>query len=93
MLKWTITGEPFAHCIAPGATVKFDWEGPFHNVEKVDKEECECRAKFFIVTKSWTARYGHTHILSKTVLTMTCLSKLSMAEGLGMSLPSRPWTK
>jgi len=41
VLKWTITGEPFAHCIAPGATVKFDWEGPFHNVEKVDKEGYE----------------------------------------------------
>ena len=50
MLKWTITGEPFAHCIAPGATVKFDWEGPFHNVEKVDKEEREGRVNFFIVT-------------------------------------------
>merc|ERR1712130_740922 len=37
VLKWTITGKPFSHCIAPGATVKFDWEGPFHNVEKVDK--------------------------------------------------------
>ena len=48
MLKWTITGEPFAHCIAPGATVKFDWEGPFHNVEKVDKEERECRVNFLL---------------------------------------------
>ena len=72
VLKWTITGEPFAHCIAPGATVKFDWEGPFHNVEKVDKEERECRVNFFIVTKSWTARYG----CALSIVVLTLLSEL-----------------
>merc|ERR1711868_82118 len=35
---WTITGEPFAHCIAPGDTMKFNWSGTFHNVQSVDKD-------------------------------------------------------
>jgi len=35
---WTITGEPFAYCIAPGDTMKFNWSGTFHNVQSVDKD-------------------------------------------------------
>jgi len=35
---WTMTGEPFAHCIAPGDTMKFNYNGNFHNVEMVDKD-------------------------------------------------------
>ena len=31
-LEWTITGEPIVACVAPGETVNFVWEGPWHNV-------------------------------------------------------------
>ena len=38
ILEWTITGEAFEVCIRPKETLTFAWEGPFHNVEKVDAE-------------------------------------------------------
>merc|ERR1711862_200457 len=41
ILEWTITGEAFEVCIRPKETLTFTWEGPFHNVEKVDAEGYE----------------------------------------------------
>merc|ERR1712088_580867 len=41
ILEWTITGEAFEVCIRPKETLTFAWEGPFHNVEKVDAEGYE----------------------------------------------------
>lgn len=35
-MEWTITGEPFEACVRPGQTLTFEWEGPYHNVERVD---------------------------------------------------------
>ena len=31
-IEWTITGEPVLACVAPGETVNFNWDGPYHNV-------------------------------------------------------------
>ena len=38
ILEWTITGEAFEVCVRPKETLTFAWEGPYHNVEKVDAE-------------------------------------------------------
>ena len=35
-IEWTITGEPFKECVAPGEKVVFNWDGEAHNVEKVN---------------------------------------------------------
>ena len=40
-LEWTITGEPFEACVRPGQTLTFEWEGPYHNVERVDLDGYE----------------------------------------------------
>merc|ERR1739840_30389 len=37
ILEWTITGNAFEACVAPREALTFVWDGPFHNVEKVNK--------------------------------------------------------
>ena len=44
-IEWTITGEPIEACAAPGETINFNWEGPYHNVVDLgrsqhDYDEC-----------------------------------------------------
>merc|ERR1712002_845388 len=36
-IEWTITGQPFELCIAPGEHVDFLWEGG-HNIVKVNQD-------------------------------------------------------
>ena len=38
-IDWIVSGEATSACVAPGETVNFNWEGPWHNVVELGDDE------------------------------------------------------
>ena len=38
-INWVVTGDETKACVAPGETINFNWEGPWHNVVELGDDE------------------------------------------------------
>merc|ERR1712212_112594 len=38
-INWVVTGDETNACVAPGETINFNWEGPWHNVVELGDDE------------------------------------------------------